>query len=279
MATADLVRTRVRVPMVVPPKGLVLAPLVDLRGEPSDEAELVDQLHYKELTHVLGVRGGWSYVVADDGYFGWLPSGILEVMRGSHSGRRVAAAVAPIHAACDRDAAILGHLPAGTRLPMQQMPGAEDGWVSVGLVSHGSSTSGYLALDDAVELDDLPHRPPTGADLVATAEPFVGTPYLWGGTSALGLDCSGLVQQVYRLNGVGLPRDADQQALAGRDVTEPRPGDLIFFGSPKVTHVALYAGDGEVIHAPQRGGFVERKRLADLGREVVAMRRYLMDAA
>lgn len=282
MATPELARTRVRVPMVVPPKALVLALLEDLRAEPRADAELVDQLHYRELTRVLGERGGWLYVVADDGYFGWLAAEQVEVMRGSHSGRRIAAAAARVHAACDRGSPVIGHLPVATRLTAQQAPGGEEGWVRVELGPGRGAIPraiGYVSMEDVAELDDLPHRYPTAEDLVRTAAVFIGTPYLWGGTSALGLDCSGLVQQVYRLNGVGLPRDADQQALAGRDVTEPRTGDLIFFGSPRVTHVALYVGAGEVIHAPQRGGFVERKALADLGRERVSVRRYLMDEA
>ena len=74
-------------------------------------------------------------------------------------------------------------------------------------------------------------RYPTPDDIIATAESFIGVPYLWGGTSAHGIDCSGLTQRVYFLNGVGLDRDADQQALGGRPVDVARPGDLFFFGA------------------------------------------------
>ncbi len=97
-----------------------------------------------------------------------------------------------------------------------------------------------------------------------------------GGTSVAGIDCSGLTQQVYRLNGVGLPRDADQQALAGRRADERRPGDLLFFGSPHVTHVALSLGGDDFIHAPMTGRVVERSRLGP-ERTLVATRRYLME--
>src|SRR5439155_1420023 len=92
-----------------------------------------------------------------------------------------------------------------------------------------STESELVDQPDLVEIDQLSHRYPTAADYLKTAESFIGVPYLWGGTTALGLDCSGFVQQVYRLNGVALPRDADQQAVLGRKVEVARAGDLMFF--------------------------------------------------
>jgi cell wall-associated NlpC family hydrolase len=84
------------------------------------------------------------------------------------------------------------------------------------------------------------------------------------------------VQQVYRLNGVALPRDADQQAMLGRRVEEARAGDLMFFGSQSVTHVALATSAKEFIHAPMKGGVVERGRLGG-DRNLLGIRRYLPD--
>jgi cell wall-associated NlpC family hydrolase len=79
---------------------------------------------------------------------------------------------------------------------------------------------------------------------------------------------------VYRLNGVALPRDADQQAVLGRRVEEARAGDLLFFGAEQVTHVALATSRSEFIHAPQAGGAVERSQLGG-DRRLLAIRRYL----
>ena len=95
----------------------------------------------------------------------------------------------------------------------------------------------------------LPH---TRADLVRTAEQFLGLHYLWGGLSAWGYDCSGLTWAVYRTHGITIPRDADAQFAAGTPVTlaQMQPGDLLFYEHPVVGHVAMYIGDGKMIEAP-----------------------------
>ncbi len=96
-------------------------------------------------------------------------------------------------------------------------------------------------------------------DLVRTARRFIGSPYRWGGTSARrGFDCSGLAMTVYRLNGYELPRSAAAQHGAGTPVArrDVRPGDLVFFATGRtgrVSHVGIYTGGGNFIHAPGRG--------------------------
>ncbi len=96
-------------------------------------------------------------------------------------------------------------------------------------------------------------------ELVDTVRGFLGVPYRWGGTSAAGgFDCSGLTLVCYRLNGLALPRVSYMQASAGRWVPrkELKPGDLIFFATGKtrkVSHVGMYIGNDEFIHAPRKG--------------------------
>lgn len=88
--------------------------------------------------------------------------------------------------------------------------------------------------------------------LKSNALKYMGTPYLWGGKSNFGIDCSGLVQQVYKMNGIQLLRDAYQQASQGTEVPfeDRRPGDLAFFGlSGKITHVGIVLENEEIIHA------------------------------
>ena len=106
------------------------------------------------------------------------------------------------------------------------------------------------------------------ADLVDTAKGYLGVPYLFGGTTERGFDCSGLTGAVYRLNGLRLPRSSQAQYEAGRpvDLDEARPGDLLFFataGGSRVSHVGLYLGQGAFIHAPRPGQGIRRDELSD----------------
>ena len=115
-------------------------------------------------------------------------------------------------------------------------------------------------------------REASAANIMDTATDFLGVPYLWGGTSIKGVDCSGFTRMVWFLNGVLLPRNASQQAMSGEKIPYPgksgveiqegtirsyvaalEPGDLLFFGNgQKATHVGIYIGGGQFIHASQK---------------------------
>lgn len=105
-------------------------------------------------------------------------------------------------------------------------------------------------------------------ELVATAKRFLGVPYRWGGEDRYnGFDCSGLTMVSYRLNGLKLPRNSRAQFKAGRVVKRGnlRPGDLVFFatkGGTRVTHVGMYVGNDQFIHAPRPGKTVRIARLS-----------------
>ncbi|GCF95692.1 hypothetical protein NRIC_35830 [Enterococcus florum] len=94
--------------------------------------------------------------------------------------------------------------------------------------------------------------------IIQSAKNYLGVPYVWGGTSPAGFDCSGLVQWVYAENGVSLPRvsQAQQGAAESIPISELRPGDLVFWGNP-AHHVGIYIGSGYYIHAPQPGEVVK----------------------
>ncbi len=144
-----------------------------------------------------------------------------------------------------------------------------DGWVRVVCPWQPSrlDTRGYPGwlrrshlgeLPSAAVEPDLPRADaPAGADVLALAREHLGLPYLWGGTSPLGLDCSGLVHAVWRRFGVVVPRDADDQEAAAYPVAlgEERPGDLYFFAHPgrPVHHVGIVSAPGRMLHAPETG--------------------------
>jgi cell wall-associated NlpC family hydrolase len=274
--------------MIWPHVAIVQRDIADLRAAPSEESELVDQAQYGENVAVLGESEDWRYVQGPDQYFGWLPLDDLAVLTGYAERFVVAVLLADVRGAPHADAEVIARLPAGTSVPailagMEQPDGTHrsipydhpEGWRETHLTRW---RTGYVALTDLVDVRDLPHRHPTAGDYLKTAESFIGVPYLWGGTTALGVDCSGFVQQVYRLNGVALPRDADQQAMLGRKVEEARAGDLMFFGADSVTHVALATSAAEFIHAPMTGGLVGHGRLGP-ERKLRGIRRYLPETS
>ncbi|MBW3083931.1 Membrane-bound lytic murein transglycosylase F [Austwickia sp. TVS 96-490-7B] len=132
--------------------------------------------------------------------------------------------------------------------------------------SSATAVSGALAMTGA-----------SGNDVVAAAKKYLGVPYVWGGTSSSGLDCSGLVQKAYGDLGITLPRVAADQARMGTSVpslSHAKPGDLLAFGSP-VDHIAIYVGGGKMIAAPQPG---ENVKIQSVYTTPTAIRRVVSDA-
>lgn len=126
-----------------------------------------------------------------------------------------------------------------------------------------SGKDGWVPAEDVRDLDEWACSvKATRESLVATAKRFLGTPYMWGGNTAKYFDCSGLVKLVYMMNGIVLPRNAREQIRCGEavpyDFSKMQPGDLIFYGRmgsdgkpASVAHVAMYIGDGRIIHSSQ----------------------------
>jgi len=152
---------------------------------------------------------------------------------------RCAVELAPVRAEPREDAEQVTQALRGEALEVGER---RDGWVNV-RTAYGYP--GWLR-EEALCADDP----------LALARTFVGTRYEWGGLSAAGLDCSGLVHLAYRLVGHLVPRDAWQQEEAGAAVSEgdERPGDLVTYGRERADHVAFWLGGGLILHATGRDG-------------------------
>ncbi|AIC95807.1 C40 family peptidase [Shouchella lehensis] len=122
-----------------------------------------------------------------------------------------------------------------------------------------------------------------GQSMVAEARRFLGLPYLWAGMSGFGFDCSGFVYRLHHICGITIPRDASNQFRSGDTIAEQemKEGDLLYFayeeGKGRVHHVAMYAGNGNIIHAPKTGKVVEEIPLTDTvyEKEWCGVRRFL----
>ncbi len=162
-----------------------------------------------------------------------------------------------VREAASMDADIITTLSAGQRVRVNWV---EPGWVSVAYNNDG--LMGYVSADYITVYEgEMPDYSSTGGQAaVDLAMQFLGVPYVWGGTSPSGFDCSGLVYYVYGQLGYSLNRVADDQMKNGIPVSfeELAPGDLVGFGTGGyASHIGMYIGDGKMIHAPHTGDVVK----------------------
>jgi cell wall-associated NlpC family hydrolase len=154
---------------------------------------------------------------------------------------------------------------------------------STASTSAGSATSFADALAGAVggtDANTLGDGTVTGSDVVADAKKYLGVPYVFGGTTSSGLDCSGLVQRVYKDLGIDVPRLVSGQAKLGTEVpslAQAKPGDLIVTGGGE--HILIYAGDHKVIHAPREGKNVSLVEAYMDDSEIDTIRRVVPEAS
>lgn len=208
-----------------------------LRSGPTVAASAVCEVRLGEPVEVVAEEGAWRKVrTGPDRYLGWIPGERLAAAAPAAT-HAVTLLRSHAYAAPRVQGTVLARLAWGDRLRLR----AEgDGFCEV-LLPDGRT--GFVPASALTPLEEVPVRAP-----LESWRPFLGTPYLWGGGSAWGIDCSGFVQLLFRMAGRDVPRDADEQCAAGRAVQTPEPGDVACLRG----HVGLYLGDDRMVHASGR---------------------------
>ena len=228
--------------------------LTNLHREPSWISELMSQFTNGAAVEILEEKDRWCFVRLPDGYLGWAYKPYQTETAPLPPTHLVSSPIGLVYA----EPAVADQ-PA-TRLSISQPVHVVETRNNFARVQFASTMlpSGWIATSDLRPIASLPLRPDQAArQMIADARSLKGVYYMWGGTTAFGIDCSGLCQLVHRLTGYTIPRDADMQFAAGKSVEPPyQPGDLMFFGGEpaayaprKVTHVALSLGGWKIIHS------------------------------
>lgn len=224
----------------------VQEPVVNMRKEPSKLARVKSQAIFAEQVVIVEKKEGWSLIETPDGVQGWVEDCALVQRQTPYEwNRQVARLTVPLYGVQDTEWGPVMMLPYGCHL--RAIEQTTERWTKVKLPQGGEAyvQNGHIEvhklLGSKKELGDLSVH-------------FLGLPYIWGGRSSFGYDCSGFVQMLYSRFGINLPRNSKEQAIDLRFETvaleELESGDLIFWGrNGRICHVGLYLGEGKFIHS------------------------------
>ncbi|AZZ59197.1 C40 family peptidase [Riemerella anatipestifer] len=195
--------------------------VVPVRSESSDKAEIITQVLYGESVEILSQEGNWVHIKMDfDGYEGWVDVKQFKIISDENISE--------------------------SKTSLVKQPFLEHGFGDEKLL---------LSIGSEIEFDVEEIAITNARSFIAdTAQEFLNVPYLWGGRSFFGIDCSGFTQIVYKVSGIKIPRDAYQQAEVGQVldfIEEAQAGDLAFFENEegRITHVGIMLEDRKIIHA------------------------------
>ena len=231
--------------------GICNLAIVPVRSEPSDRSEIVTQLLFGEHLEVLERQNQWTRIrIQFDGYEGWVDSKQYQIISEANFNQLSNETII-------LNADLIDYITAPENLLLPIPLGASLSFLNNNEINisnfdfEGTKTSGIK---------------PKGT-LINTAFMYLNAPYLWGGKTPFGIDCSGFTQMVYKLNGYKLTRDASTQALEGEALSfieESEPGDLAFFDNDEgnIIHVGIIMENNYIIHA---SGKIRIDRLDHLG--------------
>jgi len=250
--------------------GIVILSVGNVRSRPDNDEELSTQVLMGTAVKLLKSASGHYYIQMPDHYHGWLPRSSVQAMTKAE----VDAWAAATKVIVTDYFGVVREQPDAASLPVCDVvagcilkAGAQSGaWTAVALAD---GRTGHIPSSLVEEYESWKKtRRLTGANIAKTAKMFLGVPYLWGGTSGKGMDCSGFTKTVFRLNGLELSRDASQQIHNGEDIDvganfeHARMGDLLFFGQKatadkleRITHVGIYLEHKGFIHSSGRVQF------------------------
>lgn len=244
--------------------GVVIDTVIDVFKEPEIKSERVTQAIFNQKVTIIEEQEKWMKVRVVDGYEGWVKPKFItkdcSSLKAQNSkykiiitGKTKKVYLSPKNPTTVKDVVM------GTEFYSRDkvengyeitLPGGSQGWVD---------ENGTMQLKVDAKIPKT-----TANDFVTTARKFLGSGYLWGGVSSWGIDCSGFTYICGRINGVDLPRDADQQYKIGVEVaggiTFAKPGDFLFFSTNEdkkdISHEGIYLGNNQFIHASKSKGSV-----------------------
>ena len=244
-------------------KALVTISVANIRSNPKHSAELATQALMGTPLNVLKHVDGWFLVQTPDGYLSWVDRAGIHLMNEDEleywfkEPKAVYTSLTGYVWNSPKKEEMVSDLVAGDILTIA------DETKDLLKVNLPDGRQGWIFSSEAQDWDSwIASRSTTPEKLITTAKQMMGTPYLWGGTSIKGVDCSGFTKTIYYLNGQIIPRDASQQINEGelvdtdKDWEKLQVGDLLFFGvkgtpekKERVVHVGMWIGNGEFIHS------------------------------
>lgn len=229
-------------------------PVVNIYNKPQKDTELNSQSIYGDSVEILASSDdGWTKIKTLDGTEGWIQSSQITHNPSfeKHANLRpIKNLFAHVYRVTDTTPfpPILT-LPYSSSVKLEEPVDKGERWVRIELIS------GEKAWIQQGDIDFFP-RLKTLQETISFSKKFIGLPYTWGGASSYGFDCSGFIQMLFKEMGISLPHNASQQSqwdcFIPVEIENLQPGDLVFFGETKITHVGFYLGNGDFIHSGVR---------------------------